>query len=180
VLVRVDRDRVHYPKRAHARGRLVQDHITTASSDNIVQQRRAVGLRDQHKQRTTMAASSKLMITEAERRFPCRIKVGVPIGGLGARLTEMQVWLDENCGADGWIMAPAGLPASSTMRSRRRRPLCRDGAPAQRSKSAMGHSECSQISRLSVFQPGPQDDVLSLRLLARLSSGRGCDIVEAG
>ena len=56
-----------------------------------------------------MAASSKLMITEAERRFPSRIKVGVPIGGLGARLTEMQVWLDENCGADGWIMAPAGL-----------------------------------------------------------------------
>jgi hypothetical protein len=29
-----------------------------------------------------MAASSKLMITEAERRFPCRIKLNVPIGGL--------------------------------------------------------------------------------------------------
>jgi hypothetical protein len=56
-----------------------------------------------------MAASSKLMITEAERRFPCRIKLGVPIGGLGARLTEMQGWLDENCGADGWAMTPAGL-----------------------------------------------------------------------
>jgi hypothetical protein len=56
-----------------------------------------------------MAASSKLMITEAERRFPCRIKLGVPIGGLGARLTEMQAWLDENCGADGWAMTPAGL-----------------------------------------------------------------------
>ncbi len=56
-----------------------------------------------------MAASSKLMITEAERRFPCRIKVGVPIGGLGSRLTEMHAWLDENCGADGWAMTPAGL-----------------------------------------------------------------------
>ena len=36
-----------------------------------------------------MAASSKLMIVEAERRFPCRIKLGVPIGGFGGRLTEM-------------------------------------------------------------------------------------------
>ena len=56
-----------------------------------------------------MAASSKLMITEAERRFPCRIKLGVPAAGFGARLTEMQAWLDENCGADGWAMTPAGL-----------------------------------------------------------------------
>jgi hypothetical protein len=56
-----------------------------------------------------MAASSKPMIAEAERRFPCRIKLGVPSGGLGARLTEMQGWLDENCGADGWAMTPAGL-----------------------------------------------------------------------
>jgi ParB-like nuclease domain len=55
------------------------------------------------------AASSKLMITEAERRFPCRIKLSVPAGGLGARLTEMQAWLDENCGDDGWAVTPAGL-----------------------------------------------------------------------
>jgi hypothetical protein len=45
-----------------------------------------------------MAASSNLMITEAERRFPCRIKLGIPTGGFGARLTEMQAWLDQNCG----------------------------------------------------------------------------------
>jgi hypothetical protein len=56
-----------------------------------------------------MAASSKLVTTEVERRFPCRIKVGVPIGGLGTRLTEMHAWLDENCGADGWATTPAGL-----------------------------------------------------------------------
>ncbi len=56
-----------------------------------------------------MAASSKLMITEAERRFPCRIKVGVPIGGFGSRLTGMHAWLDANCGADSWAMTPAGL-----------------------------------------------------------------------
>lgn len=49
------------------------------------------------------------MITEAERRFPCRIKLGVPTGGLGQRLAEMQSWLDENCGAGGWAMTPAGL-----------------------------------------------------------------------
>jgi hypothetical protein len=51
-----------------------------------------------------MAASSKLMIVEAEHRFPCRIKLGVPIGGFGERLTEMHAWFDQNCGADGWVM----------------------------------------------------------------------------
>ncbi len=56
-----------------------------------------------------MAASSRLMVVEAERRFPCRIKLGVPTGGLGASLTHMQAWLDENCGADCWAMTPAGL-----------------------------------------------------------------------
>jgi hypothetical protein len=40
-----------------------------------------------------MAASSKLVITEAEHRFPCRIKLGVPRSGLGSLLTEMQAWL---------------------------------------------------------------------------------------
>jgi hypothetical protein len=56
-----------------------------------------------------MAASSRLMITEAERRFPVRIKVGVPAGGPGERLNQMHAWLDENCGADAWVMTPAGL-----------------------------------------------------------------------
>src|SRR5271165_3139087 len=62
-----------------------------------------------HKKGTVMAASSKLMIVEAERRFPCRIKLGVPTGGFGERLSEMHAWLDQNCGADGWAMTPAGL-----------------------------------------------------------------------
>jgi hypothetical protein len=56
-----------------------------------------------------MAANSKLMIGEAERRFPCRIKLGIPPEGFAAQLTEMHAWLDENCGADGWAMTPAGL-----------------------------------------------------------------------
>ena len=56
-----------------------------------------------------MAASSKLMIGEAERRFPVRIRIGVPPQGLGRRLDEIKTWLDDNCGADCWAMTPAGL-----------------------------------------------------------------------
>jgi hypothetical protein len=43
-----------------------------------------------------MAASAKPMIVDAERRFPCRIKLSIPTGGFGAQLTEMHSWLDEN------------------------------------------------------------------------------------
>ena len=56
-----------------------------------------------------MAASSKLMIGEAERRFPVRIRIEVPPQGLGTRLDELKAWLDDNCGADCWAMTPSGL-----------------------------------------------------------------------
>jgi len=56
-----------------------------------------------------MAASSRLMISDAEKRFPARIKIGVPPGGFGAQLNGMYAWLDANCGADGWVMTPAGF-----------------------------------------------------------------------
>ena len=56
-----------------------------------------------------MAGKSKLMIGEAEKRFPVRIKLAIPAGGLGDRLNQMNAWLDANCGADGWAMTPAGL-----------------------------------------------------------------------
>src|SRR5215203_1476243 len=56
-----------------------------------------------------MAASSKLMIGDAERRFPVRLRVAVPPHGLGVRLDEIKAWLDDNCGADGWAITPAGL-----------------------------------------------------------------------
>ena len=56
-----------------------------------------------------MAASSRLMISEAEKRFPVRVRIAVPEGGLGQRLDRMHAWLDENCGADGWMMTPSGL-----------------------------------------------------------------------
>jgi hypothetical protein len=48
------------------------------------------------------------MIAEAERRFPIRIRIGVPPAGLGSRLDRIKAWLDENCAADGWAMTPLG------------------------------------------------------------------------
>jgi hypothetical protein len=48
------------------------------------------------------------MIAEAERRFPVRIRIGVPPDGLGSRLDGIKAWLDENCGANGWAMTPSG------------------------------------------------------------------------
>jgi hypothetical protein len=54
-------------------------------------------------------ASKRDLIVSAERRFPVRIRIGVPPGGFGQRYTEMTSWLDENCGADGWAMTPSGM-----------------------------------------------------------------------
>ena len=48
------------------------------------------------------------MITEAERRFPVRVGLAIPVGGLGERLNQMHTWLDQNAGADGWAMTPSG------------------------------------------------------------------------
>ena len=56
-----------------------------------------------------MAASSKLMIAEAEKRFPVRIRLALPADGFGTRLTDIHAWLDDNCGANGWAMTPSGL-----------------------------------------------------------------------
>jgi hypothetical protein len=53
--------------------------------------------------------NSKLMISEAERRFPVRIRLAIPPARLGTRLMQMQAWLDENDGSDGWTMVPTGL-----------------------------------------------------------------------
>jgi hypothetical protein len=55
-----------------------------------------------------MPGKPREMITAAERRFPVRIRIGVPPGGFGQRYTQMTAWLDENCGADGWAMTPSG------------------------------------------------------------------------
>jgi hypothetical protein len=49
-----------------------------------------------------MPGNPREMITMAERRFPIRIRIAVPPGGLGQRYARMTAWLDDNCGADGW------------------------------------------------------------------------------
>jgi hypothetical protein len=56
-----------------------------------------------------MPGNPREMITMAERRFPARIRIGVPPGGFGQRYMEMTAWLDANCGANGWAMTPCGL-----------------------------------------------------------------------
>jgi hypothetical protein len=48
------------------------------------------------------------MITIAERGFPMRIRIAIPPGGFARRHAQMTVWLDENCGSDGWEMSPSG------------------------------------------------------------------------
>src|SRR6185437_14798146 len=55
-----------------------------------------------------MPGNPRDMIVSAERRFPVRIRIGVPTGGFGQRHAEMTAWLDENCGADGWAVTPSG------------------------------------------------------------------------
>jgi hypothetical protein len=47
-------------------------------------------------------------VLDAELAFPARIKIAVPPDGLGQRFDAMQRWLDDNAGADGWAMTPAG------------------------------------------------------------------------
>jgi len=43
-----------------------------------------------------MPGNPRDMIVSAERRFPVRIRIGVPPGGFGRRHAEMTAWLDEN------------------------------------------------------------------------------------
>jgi hypothetical protein len=56
-----------------------------------------------------MPGNSRDMIVSAERRFPVRIRVGVPPSGFGQRHAQINAWLDENGGADGWAMTPSGM-----------------------------------------------------------------------
>src|SRR5437870_4249339 len=46
---------------------------------------------------------------DVEHRFPVRIRIAVPDRGLGARINQIQEWLDQNSGADGWAMTPSGI-----------------------------------------------------------------------
>lgn len=53
--------------------------------------------------------AARRAISDTERNFTVRTRVGVPPRGLGDCLDQIQTGLDANCGADGWAMAPAGL-----------------------------------------------------------------------
>jgi hypothetical protein len=55
-----------------------------------------------------MPGNPRAIIAEAEQRFPVRIVIRVPEGGIGTRYTPMTEWLDENCGIRGWSITPAG------------------------------------------------------------------------
>jgi hypothetical protein len=55
-----------------------------------------------------MPGNPRDMITAAERRFPVRVRISVPPGGLGQRYAQITAWLDGNCGSDGWAMTPSG------------------------------------------------------------------------
>jgi hypothetical protein len=48
-------------------------------------------------------------IRDADRRYPVRIRVAVPVGGFGSRLDQIHAWLDQNAGADGWARTPSGF-----------------------------------------------------------------------
>ena len=45
---------------------------------------------------------------QPERRFAVRIRIAVPPEGLGSQLAQMIAWLDANCGANSWSIAPSG------------------------------------------------------------------------
>jgi hypothetical protein len=56
-----------------------------------------------------MPGNPREMIMLVERRFPVRIRIGVPPKGLGQRHTQVTARLDENCGAYAWAMTPSGM-----------------------------------------------------------------------
>jgi hypothetical protein len=56
-----------------------------------------------------MPGNPREIVTMAERRFPVRIRIGVPPGGFGQRYTKITEWLDANCGPDGWSITPSGV-----------------------------------------------------------------------
>jgi hypothetical protein len=55
-----------------------------------------------------MPGNPKAIVADAERRFPIRLLVKVPPGGIRTRYVPMVEWLDEHCRVDGWSITPAG------------------------------------------------------------------------
>ena len=63
-----------------------------------------------------MPGNPREIVTMAERRFPVRIRIGVPPSGFGQRYMEITEWLDGNCGADGWAITPSGMASAFVAR----------------------------------------------------------------
>jgi hypothetical protein len=55
-----------------------------------------------------MRRAKQRATSEAETRFPARIGIGIPPGGLGRRFDEVNVWLDTNCGVEERAISPSG------------------------------------------------------------------------
>jgi hypothetical protein len=55
-----------------------------------------------------MPGNSREMITRASGASPSASRSPFRCG-LGRRLPQMNAWLDENCGSDGWAMTPSGM-----------------------------------------------------------------------
>ena len=122
-----------------------------------------------------MMIAARRAISDTERRFPVRIRVGVPPRGLGDRLDQIQTWLDANCGADGWAMAPAGLrgPLNDAIAvyfndATLAAAFLPDGAPAIGPRAPTASSRSARMSRRRAYR---------LASIRRLENGA---IVRAG
>ena len=56
-----------------------------------------------------MPGGTRALVADADRRFPVRIAIRLPPGGIGRLYKPMTDWLDENCSINGWLMVPAGV-----------------------------------------------------------------------
>ena len=100
--IRSDIDRTPSATSGHDRyPRLAADFRFDAASS-------AYSLACRTRREDELPGNAREMIATAERRFPVRIRIGVPRGGPGRRHAQMTAWLDENWGADGWAMRPSG------------------------------------------------------------------------
>src|SRR5215469_10540014 len=103
------------PRRSEPRARRNNDDSANCSNKGFLLQmlgsdNSPLGL--DHKWCGTFCPGDKVMkemITVAERRFPVRIRLGIPPSGLGQRHPRMMASLDEACGSNGWAMTPSGV-----------------------------------------------------------------------
>jgi hypothetical protein len=55
-----------------------------------------------------MPGNSRQLTAAAEQEYPVRVRIAAD-GAFGSALNKIHAWLDENCGADSWKTAPAGM-----------------------------------------------------------------------